>query len=107
VPYQLHCWPLLAQALDATLEATLVEERLLEATDNELEERTELDETTLDDATLDLEEATLDLDEETTLDTTLDLDDEADETAPLQTAPVTTGVSTAPLVVTCRPKLAV
>jgi hypothetical protein len=57
---------------------------------SEDEERSDEDDERTDDGALD----------ETTLDETA----EADEPAALQIAPVTTGVSTAPLVLTCRPK---
>jgi hypothetical protein len=100
-------WPPLAQALevlDAMLLATLdgalldtrLDVRLLDTTDKELEERNELDTDT-----------TLDFNEETALEDAIDFEEDADETTPLHTAPVTTGVSTAPLVVTWRPKVAV
>lgn len=96
MPYQLHCGAL-AQA-DETLEDTelLLDKRLDDT--NELkdeltideEERSDEDDERIDDGAL----------EETRLDETA----EADEPAALQIAPVTTGVSTAPLVLTCIPK---
>ena len=71
----------------------LTEERLLE--DEDIDEVTD-DEERIDD---DEEERM----EDTTLDDRLDIDD-ADEPPLPQIAPVTTGVSTAPLVLTCTPK---
>ena len=113
MPYQLHCCPVLAQLLeeldeldegkllDTTDEATLLDERLLDVTVLDDDERID-DEATEDGA----EDATEDgADDETTLDFTEDADEteDAEEAAPPQIAPVTTGVSTAPLVFTCIP----
>lgn len=81
MPYQLHCAPAEVHVLTELDEATLLEERSDdEATSDEDDERN---------------------DEATTEDTTLDL---AEDAVPPQIAPVTTGVSTAPLVLTCTPK---
>lgn len=90
MPYQLHCCPLLAQPIDELDDDKLLDERMEE--DNTLDDDRieEDDERTDEDGILD----------ETTLEDTAD----ADEPAALQIAPVTTGVSTAPLVLTCIPK---
>ena len=86
--------------MDETLDAIELKERINEL---ELDERIEELELITDD------EERGDEDDERTDDGTLDetiLDDtdEADEPAGLQIAPVTIGVSTAPLVLTCNPK---
>lgn len=77
MPYQLHCW---GRPLGHANEE--LEERLLDVTTLEDDERT--DEAKDDEAK--------------------DLADDADDVVPLQIAPVTAGVSTAPLVATCTPK---
>lgn len=78
----------------------LEEERLDE---ERLDERTldRLEDDKLDDDKLDVDERTDD--EEATLDFT----DDAEEALPPQILPVTSGVSTAPLVFTCTPKDAI
>lgn len=85
----MHCCPLLVQPIEEREEDTLLDERLLEGSG-----RSD-DEGLLDEAML--EEITL---EETRLEETA----EAEEPPGLQIVPVTTGVSAAPLVLTCIPK---
>ena len=90
MPYQLHCCGPEQRADE------LDDERLLDVTTLDEDERIDDDET---------DEGAED--ESTDEDTELDLTEEVDELLPLQTAPVTTGVSTAPLVLICKPKDAV
>jgi hypothetical protein len=80
----LHCWIPEQADVDA-----LLAERLL-------------DETRLDESRLDEDERKDDEGNED--ETTLERIDDADEVLPVQIAPVTAGVSTAPLVLTCTPK---
>jgi hypothetical protein len=86
VPYQLHCC-----ALAQTDEATELDKLL----NTLLDERTDEDGAIEDEGTL----------EDEILDgITLDRTEDATELWAPQTAPVTTGISTAPLVLTCTPK---
>lgn len=89
MPYQLHCALVVLQPVDELDNATLLDERL--------EDTTLADERIDDDAAID--EGAIDEDE-----TTLDFAEDTDEALPPQIAPVTAGVSTAPLVLTCTPK---
>jgi hypothetical protein len=92
VPYQLHCC-----ALAQTDEATELDELL----NTLLDERIDDDERTDEDGAIE-DEGTL---EDEILDgITLDRTEDATELWAPQTAPVTTGISTAPLVLTCTPK---
>lgn len=83
--YQLHCALLVLHAVDELDTAMLLDERL--------------DDSTLDDERIDDEDERKD-DESNEDETTLDFTEDADETLPPQIAPVTAGVSTAPLVLT-------
>ena len=97
MPYQLHCAPLVLQTLDELDKAMLLDERL---DDNTLDDERNDDGGAIDEDERSEDERT---DEDGANDeATLDLTD-ADELLPPQIAPVTTGVSIAPLPFTCIP----
>ena len=81
MPYQLHCWVAAQADADELDSARLLEERI--------DDDSALDDERLDDGAED--------------ETTLELLVDTDEVLAPQIAPVTAGVSTAPLVAICNP----